>query len=624
MFENNRFETGVNYWASHAATEMWRKWDADVVERDFAELEKYGITLARVFPLWPDFQPIKSIACAGACVPVDMRRADTEERFPETEAGRAGVDETMMARFELLCDIAEKHHIKLIVCILTAHMTFRLFLPPAMENRDLFLDPKALKWEGKFFRYFVRRMKHHPAIRAWESGNESNFITKNQDADASWFWQNYVYSIIRNEDISRPIIAVSDLKIDNNEWLIRDGAELGDVLAVHPYPMWGNAGIEEFNHIRNLMFSAALNRINQDIGECECFIEEIGCQREIATDTAHIGLAARNILWNAWAENTHALVWWCAFDQRKFDIAPYGWPLPALEHGILAEDYTPHPIAQEMKQFMDFLKTLPFDRLPDVRRDALCLTNDMEIAQSAFIIARQANINLQFAASQLQTIPQADFYMLPSVKAKGALSTQCWEELKKRIRSGASLYLSLNDCYLTDMEEVCGLSVLTRKVQNGVREYDFAGDVMTLPQDIFRTLKIAGAEVLAKDADGNPCFCRYRYGKGTVYTLSFALEKLLYNTPGFFEAGAWKIYRQLFGKDYLLDTDHPALSATEHYFSDQSAAVVVVNSGVTEVKFTPQIRRGWRIQSVLGDAVYLDQTITLGQNSGCVVMMRPS
>ena len=54
MFNENRFETGVNYWASHAATEMWRKWDAGVVERDFAELEKYGVTLARVFPLWPD------------------------------------------------------------------------------------------------------------------------------------------------------------------------------------------------------------------------------------------------------------------------------------------------------------------------------------------------------------------------------------------------------------------------------------------------------------------------------------------------------------------------------------------------------------------------------------------
>lgn len=50
MFKRGKFQLGVNYWSSHAATEMWWKWDPGVIERDFSELKKYGVTILRVFP----------------------------------------------------------------------------------------------------------------------------------------------------------------------------------------------------------------------------------------------------------------------------------------------------------------------------------------------------------------------------------------------------------------------------------------------------------------------------------------------------------------------------------------------------------------------------------------------
>ena len=36
-----------------------------------------------------------------------------ENPLPQTEAGRAGVDETMVERFKFFCDVAEKNGIKL-------------------------------------------------------------------------------------------------------------------------------------------------------------------------------------------------------------------------------------------------------------------------------------------------------------------------------------------------------------------------------------------------------------------------------------------------------------------------------------------------------------------------------
>ena len=100
-----------------------------------------------------------------------------EISLPDTPAGRCGVSELMMQRFETLADLAEKHGLKLIVAIMTGHMTFRQFVPPALDGRDIFRDPIALKWEARFLSYFVSRMKRHPAIFAWESGNESNYMS---------------------------------------------------------------------------------------------------------------------------------------------------------------------------------------------------------------------------------------------------------------------------------------------------------------------------------------------------------------------------------------------------------------------------------------------------------------
>ncbi len=60
-----RIVLGANYWASHAATRMWREWDARAVEDDLRVLAGAGIRLLRVFPNWADFQPIHACFLSG-------------------------------------------------------------------------------------------------------------------------------------------------------------------------------------------------------------------------------------------------------------------------------------------------------------------------------------------------------------------------------------------------------------------------------------------------------------------------------------------------------------------------------------------------------------------------------
>ena len=105
--------------------------------------------------------------------------------------------------FFLSRHIAEKHHIKLIVAIMTAHMTGRHYMPPALENLDMMTDPFALKWEMKFYDCFVRTFKDHPAIAAWETGNEMNYTAPVKNADHAWVWTKMMHDIIRLADPER-------------------------------------------------------------------------------------------------------------------------------------------------------------------------------------------------------------------------------------------------------------------------------------------------------------------------------------------------------------------------------------------------------------------------------------
>ena len=63
-FGKQEFRTGCNYWASHAGTDMWHDWRPEVVEDDFRKLASLKLKVVRLFPLWPDFQPLKQIGRA--------------------------------------------------------------------------------------------------------------------------------------------------------------------------------------------------------------------------------------------------------------------------------------------------------------------------------------------------------------------------------------------------------------------------------------------------------------------------------------------------------------------------------------------------------------------------------
>ena len=119
---------GVNHWASHADTAMWSDWREDVVVDDLDRLAAAGVTLLRVFPLWPDFQPIHRLY-GGRGEPMGMALADGSP-LPNRE----GLDPAVLDRFDRFCVLAGERNLKLVVGLVTGWMSGRRFVPPGLAT----------------------------------------------------------------------------------------------------------------------------------------------------------------------------------------------------------------------------------------------------------------------------------------------------------------------------------------------------------------------------------------------------------------------------------------------------------------------------------------------------------
>ena len=87
------FLVGSNYLSSRAGTAMWSDWQPEIVAGDVKRLADAGMRIVRVFPLWPDFQPLVYMHSLDS--PSEFRLG--EDPLPDTDAGRAGVSQEALS-----------------------------------------------------------------------------------------------------------------------------------------------------------------------------------------------------------------------------------------------------------------------------------------------------------------------------------------------------------------------------------------------------------------------------------------------------------------------------------------------------------------------------------------------
>ena len=586
-----KFYTGCNYWASNAGMYMWRRWNPQAVEKDIAELETNGVNVMRVFPLWPDFQPLTRLLGGGG-----SDRGVAQNDGPLANA--AGVDEEMMRRFRFMCDVAAKHDVKLVVGLITGWMSGRLFVPPAFEAKNVLTDPEVMTWQVRFVRHFVREMKDHPAIAGWDLGNECNCMAwKDVNRHSSWLWMNTIAAAIRAEDATRPVVSGmhSCSNVKDDAWNLETQGELMDELTTHPYPLFTpECAKERFNTMRSETHPSAESLLYWGLSGKHCFVEEAG---DLGRCTASPERSAANVrcaMATAWANGLGGYVWWCGFDQQHLEFPPYTWNAVERELGLFTKDYEAKPVLKEMGAFRAFLASLPKDLqvLPPRQVDAVVLISDREKAWAsafgAYLLARQAGFDVAFASAEKFPLPEAKLYVFPAGNGCDPYSYEAWCAMLKKAEEGATVLVSKgNGTRYSGFLAATG-NEIDSFCQQGVATTfelkDYPGRKISAWDGSTTEIAPKGSEVLGASAAGRAMVTSFRKGKGNVVFCNFPIESdSLHRTDCFSGKNVnprylvYKAAAKIAGVKRRVTKEQPNVGLTEHLTADGRTVVVAVN-----------------------------------------------
>lgn len=629
-FKQGSFIVGCNYWASHSGTAMWSNWRQDVVDADLKQLATEGMQVLRVFPLWPDFQPLTLLRGAATELRMD------EDPLPDTDFGRAGVSAVAMEHFKALADAAARNHLRLIVGLLTGWMSGRHFVPRAFEGLNPITDPLSIQWQVRFVRCFVRHFRSHPAIMAWDLGNECNCMGHPPSAAAAWNWTHSIAGAIRLEDDSRPVVSgMHSLAPDSRAlWRMQDQAELTDVLTTHPYPFFTpHCAADPVNTIRPCLHATAESRFYGDIGGKPCMAEELGTLGPMFASNDVAADYVRTTLFSLWAHDGLGLLWWCAYDQNELTHAPYDWTSLERELGLITAKRHPKPVIGELKRFRELVASMPFKTLPPRVTDAVCILTEGQdawgAAFGAFILAKQAGLDITFQFAD-QPIRPSRAYFLPSVSGTRQISNRAWTQVLDRVREGATVFLSLNNAILVPINEPFGVEIESREHRAAPATFRLTGVAsdFTVGSPCRLTLKPRGATVLARERDGNPIFTRATIGKGKAFLLGVPLELQTVQAPGSFHGKGrppfWRLYRRVaddIASDRLVRKDNPMVGLTEHPFPDGSRVVIAINYSPAAAAVRLAVPRGYRFTGTLHGPSPRNGRCTIPANNAAVWRM---
>jgi endo-1,4-beta-mannosidase len=233
------FRLGVNYWPRRKAMGWWKDFDRGEVADEFDAIADLGLRLVRLFLLWEDIQP-----------------------------GPTTIAPAVLADLTTVCDLAAERGLGLDVTFFTGHMSGPNWAPrwllggqepvpadrqvvsgashAAGSYRNPFVDPVALDAAELQLRTVVAALRDHPAIWAWNLGNEPDLFARPPDALAGPAWARRLFGTIRELDTRHHVtvgLHAPSLTSDNGLRVDRMFAS-ADLAVMHAYPIYANFGAQ--------------------------------------------------------------------------------------------------------------------------------------------------------------------------------------------------------------------------------------------------------------------------------------------------------------------------------------------------------------------------------------------
>ena len=193
----DEFVTGVNYWPVESAMSWWHHFDAKVVEEDFSRIKDAGLRIVRIFLLWEGFQPLPS-----------------------------KISKKALNQLVTVMEIGHEKGLWLLPTLFTGHMSGMNYLPAWMLDlkesedrfpvfsegkkrknaiRNFYVDREAIESQKLFIREVSGALQGHPALYAWDLGNEPSNIAHPPSCKEALAWLEKMVSELKKRDESIPV-----------------------------------------------------------------------------------------------------------------------------------------------------------------------------------------------------------------------------------------------------------------------------------------------------------------------------------------------------------------------------------------------------------------------------------
>ncbi|MEU8792303.1 glycosyl hydrolase [Streptomyces sp. NPDC048643] len=318
---------GVNYTPSQGWFHHWLDFDLDSVRADLDSIAALGLDHIRVFPLWPYFQPNRTLIRPRA-----------------------------VEQLVTLADAAAERGLDVNVDGLQGHLSSFDFLPAwtrTWHRRNIFTDPDVVAGEAAYLRTLAAALADRPNFIGMTIGNEVNQFAAGPHPDPDRItedqagaWLSRLLDACEEGAPGKPHLHASYDAAwyqDDQPFTPGHSARLGAMTAVHSWVFNGTAqrhgrtGVATEHHAAYLI---ELSKAWSDDPHRPVWLQEVGAPAPLIP-AEHAAAFTEATVTNALdCPDLWGVTWWCSHDVSR-DLADF----PELEYslGLLTSDRRTKP-----------------------------------------------------------------------------------------------------------------------------------------------------------------------------------------------------------------------------------------------------------------------------------------
>ncbi|MFD5466384.1 glycosyl hydrolase [Kitasatospora sp. NPDC127059] len=325
---------GVNYTPSSGWFHHWLDFDLDAVRADFDSVAALGLDHVRVFPLWPLFQPNRTLIRPRA-----------------------------VEQLTTLVDAAGERGLDVAVDGLQGHLSSFDFLPSwtrTWHRRNLFTDPEVLDGQADYLRTLAGALSERPNFLGMTLGNEINQFSgaphpdpdRCTPAEAEAWLRRMLAACEQGAPGRLHLHASYDAAwyLDEHPFTPWHSARLGAATAVHSWVFNGTAqryGAHSTATAQHAAYLVELSKAWADDPARPVWLQEVGAPAPhiTAADAARFTGATVEAVLDC--PDVWGVTWWCSHDVDR-SLADF----PELEYslGLLTTDRRVKPAGARLAE----------------------------------------------------------------------------------------------------------------------------------------------------------------------------------------------------------------------------------------------------------------------------------